>query len=659
MKVSDLHPLLRRQLRRALETPDLDGLECADLLQAMPSLLDKVSATYAAAEDDREILEHSLDETSAELVAHTRRLRSDIERLHALQAELRDKQRRLDFQRERMPLGLIEWDAKWKVTDWNPAAEALFGWSRDEMIGHSTTERIVPPHARDTTATVVASLLDGAGGLRSINGNVRRDGTMIRCEWFNTTLFDDAGEVIGVAALVRDVTERMKWEEQLLHASWNDELTSLPNRRFFVDDVDRALARSRQHAPERFALLFLDIDRFKDVNDSRGHSVGNALLRAIATRLAGLVGDSDLVARIGGDEFAVRLDGIDDGDAAVRAAERIGDAMQRPFELEDHHVRTSVSIGVTLSSECLGSAEQMLRDADIAMYRAKVAGRARTTLFDAAMYEEALERIELEGDLRQALQRGELRLVYQPIVDLVSGALVGLEALLRWRHATRGPIMPEVFIPLAEETSAILPIGRWVMDRAIQQVSAWGSVLPEDCYVSVNISPLQLLQPGLPQVVDAALTRHGVPASRLCVEITESSMLGGEHTHQSLEQLHDRGVRIFMDDFGTGYASLANLAAFQIDALKIDRTFVRRANGRDSGFLQAILLLAHALGKTTIAEGIEEPEELELARSLGADFGQGYLLSRPLEAQEVAAWIREHPPRSPERPGPEATQDKR
>jgi diguanylate cyclase (GGDEF)-like protein/PAS domain S-box-containing protein len=640
------HALLARQLRRVTGAETLEGLDEQALRTAMSQVLEVVSATYAAADEERSILEHSLDETSAELVAHNTRLRKDLDLLRELEASLRNNQSRLDFQRERMPLGLVEWDASGRVTEWNPAAERLFGWTRQEMLGKTSTARIVPAHARPETEAVVARLRSGTGGSHNVNANLRKDGIEIRCEWFSTTLFDNEGNPTGVASLVRDVTERVRWEEQLVRASRHDGLTGLPNRRFFIDAVDRGLSRHRRQDNLGFALLFIDLDRFKDVNDSKGHAVGDGLLKAIALRLEELVRGEDLVARLGGDEFAIMLDRVEETREAVHAAERIGDALRRPFIVDGAELTTTASIGVALASQRVATAEEMIRDADIAMYQAKVSGRARTTLFDSAMYEEALLRIQLEDDLRHASRRNQLRLVYQPIVDLRTGGLSGFEALLRWDHPTRGAVSPAEFIPIAEDSGSIIEIGAWVVHAAVAQLGAWRSELPENCYVSVNISPRQLLQPDLPEMVADAMAAHGVKAQRLCVEITETSMLKGPRSRRALESLRALGIRVFMDDFGTGYASLANLVAYEVDMVKIDRTFVNRTHEHGPDFLRSILLLTSSLGKATVAEGIEDADELEMVRSLGTNYGQGYYLGRPMDASAVPAWRAEHEARS-------------
>ena len=642
-----LHPLLRRQLRRLLggQEAGIDALPEDPVLVAR--LLELVSEAYATFDQDNRLIEHSLDLTSSELVEKNRRLAEDLAQQKELEARLHDKQRRLDFQRERMPLGFIEWDAEGRVVEWNPSAEALFGWTREEMMGQTSTERIVHPSSRPLTRGVVDALMAGTGGYHSINENRHRDGSALLCEWFNTTLVDDDGNITGVASLVRDVTERVRWEEDLLRASRLDGLTQLPNRRFFIESLDRALANFRRYERGSFAILFIDLDRFKQVNDSLGHSAGDVLLQEVAQRLQRCLREGDLVARLGGDEFAVLLMGASEPVDAMRTAERLSEAIQRPVTIQGRTLLPSASIGVAQVAERFACAEDMLRDADIAMYRAKVQGHSRITLFDRAMYEEVRDRIELEGDLRLAVDRNELRLVFQPVIRLRDGALTGLEALLRWDHPERGSVSPAQFIPLAEESGSIVEIGSWVVAQATRRMAEWQAELPEGAWMSVNLTARQLVQPDLLDVLQRHIRANRLAPEQLAVEISETSMVRGDEARAAITSLSLLGVRTLMDDFGTGYASLANLVNYDVDLVKIDRTFVLQAADHGRDFLRSILQLAHSLGKQTVAEGVETIEQLDLVSDLGTHFGQGYLLAYPMRPEEVLPWHRSRTQRRP------------
>lgn len=642
-----LHPLLRRQLRRLLGASEGAEAELVEDPVVLARLLELVSEAYETFDLDSRLIEHSLELTSSELVEKNRRLAEDIAQLQEMEASLRDKQRRLDFQRDRMPLGFIEWDAEGRVVEWNPAAEALFGWTLEEMLGQASTERIVHPSSRPMTRGVVDALMSGTGGYHSINENRHRDGSPLLCEWFNTTLVDDAGTITGVASLVRDVTERVRWEEDLLRASRLDGLTQLPNRRFFIESLDRALANFRRYERGTFAILFIDLDRFKQVNDSLGHSVGDILLQEISQRLQRCLREGDLVARLGGDEFAVLLMGASGPADAMRTAERLSEAIQRPLTIQGRTLLPSASIGVAQVAERFACAEDMLRDADIAMYRAKVQGHARITLFDRAMYEEVRDRIELERDLRVAVERHELRLVFQPVIRLADGSLTGLEALLRWDHPERGSVSPATFIPLAEESGAIVEIGSWVVAEATRRMAEWQEALPEGTWMSVNLTARQLVQPDLLDVLQKHIAANGLRPQQFAVEISEASMIRGDEARMALTSLGLLGVRTLMDDFGTGYASLANLVNYEVDVVKIDRTFVLQAADHGRDFLRSILQLANSMGKQTVAEGIETIEQLDLVSDLGTDFGQGYLLAYPMRPEEVLVWHRSRTERRP------------
>jgi diguanylate cyclase (GGDEF)-like protein len=379
------------------------------------------------------------------------------------------------------------------------------------------------------------------------------------------------------------------------------------------------------------AVLFIDLDDFKTVNDSLGHTAGDQLLAAVATRIAETVRPEDTVSRLAGDEFAILLEDADPG-VAGRVAGRLLEAIGLPFELAGKQVHLEASIGAAFSTLGTIGAGELLRNADVAMYEAKARGKGRVELFEASMHAAVLTRLELRADLEHAISRNELRLRYQPIFALDSGELDGFEALIRWRHPTRGEIAPLGFIPLAEETGLIVSIGRWVLEQACTQAAAWNATANRRVTISVNLSARQLREPDLVGWVRDALEHAGLAPDLLTLELTESGiMLDDEHR---LTQLRDLGVHLALDDFGTGYSSLSYLSRFPIDILKVDRSFIALMadGGEDPAIVSTVLQLGRAMGMDTIAEGIERPEQLARLRALGVGFGQGFLLSRPMDA---------------------------
>jgi len=437
----------------------------------------------------------------------------------------------------------------------------------------------------------------------------------------------------------------------LEHQATHDALTGLPNRALLQERLGRALADAASaQGDDAVAVLFLDLDRFKVVNDSLGHAAGDALLVAVAGRLAGCVRGGDTVARLGGDEFAVLLAGRGAEGEATRAAGRIIRALEAPFRLGGRDVATATSIGIAVGATVATAttAGDLLRDADVALYRAKAGGRGRYAVFDAAMNAHALERLELEAELRRGLTRGEFAVYYQPKVELATGRLAGLEALVRWRHPARGLVEPDAFIPLAEETGLIVPLGQWVLEEACRQARRWGAEGAEGAgggpavVVSVNLSARQFAQPALEEEVARALAMSGADAGQVQLEITEGAAMGNaEATVETLRRLKGLGVGLAIDDFGTGYSSLAYLKRFPVDALKIDRAFVTgvRRETADASIVGAVVGLGRALGLAVVAEGVETAEEAAQVCALGCALGQGYHFARPLPRAEAEALV--------------------
>jgi diguanylate cyclase (GGDEF)-like protein len=429
-------------------------------------------------------------------------------------------------------------------------------------------------------------------------------------------------------------------KEHFRHAAFHDSLTGLPNRAMFVELLKGEIESAKHRPAHSFAVLFLDLDRFKNINDSLGHTHGDLLLVAFAQRLEGLLRPLDTLARFGGDEFAVLLSGIANADAAIHVAERIQKELESPFELDKSSSFTTASVGIALSSTGDERPEDILRDADTAMYRAKENGKARYEMFDKEMHARAMSRLQLERDLRQAIERNEFSVNYQPIVALQTGRIAGFEALVRWEHPERGQVFPAEFIPLAEETGLIVPIGQWVLEEACTRTREWQSRsrLYGGLSLSVNLSARQVSQPDLVNQIRNALEKSQLDPSCLKLEITESVVMENTEAATTVfKQLRALGVQLSIDDFGTGYSSLSYLHRFPVNYLKIDRSFVSRMTETNDNaeIVRTIATLAHNLGMQVIAEGVESERQNEQLRALGCEYGQGYLFSKPVSTAEA------------------------
>jgi diguanylate cyclase (GGDEF)-like protein/PAS domain S-box-containing protein len=454
------------------------------------------------------------------------------------------------------------------------------------------------------------------------------------------------GEILWYQGIIHDVTQRKRAEQQLAHNAFHDSLTGLPNRALFMDRLDRSIRYAARHPDYMYAVLFLDIDRFKIVNDSLGHGVGDELLLGVGKRLESCLRQGDTVARLGGDEFAILLDDIKDGSDATRVVDRIDKEMSTPFLLQGQEFYSAASIGIALSASNYMSPEEVLRDADIAMYRAKNNGRGSYEIFDHEMHKQAVSQLALETDLRRAIERQEFVMHYQPIVSLSDGTLNGFEALVRWNHPRRGLLMPADFIPIAEETGLMLPMGWLIMRMACKQMKAWLDAYPDrpDLTMSTNLSTRQFSQPDLVEGIERILAETGCPARNLKLEITESTVMqNAASAADMLLRLRARGITLCIDDFGTGYSSLSYLNSFPVDTLKIDRSFITRIDddGASVELIETIVGLSRILGMSAVAEGIETLEQLELVRRLGSEMAQGYFLSTPLDSDAAENLLRD------------------
>lgn len=544
--------------------------------------------------------------------------------------------------------GLWDWDLKTNEIYFSARWKAMLGYE-DGEIKNSPDEwfnLVHPDDLKDLTANLDAHLGGRGGHFQSEHRVRHRDGSYRWMLSRGQAIWSADGSPYRMAGSQTDITDRKSSEEQFRYDAFHDALTGLPNRALFMDRLGQAIERSRRRPHYLFALLFLDFDRFKVINDSLGHTIGDQLLVSGARRLETCLRAMDTIARLGGDEFVILLEYIDSPRDAIRVAERISEALQPPFNLNGHEIFISASTGIVLSSIGYEKAEDALRDADIAMYRSKALGRARYELFNPDLRSMAMARLELETDMRRALERGEFSVNYQPILNLSTSSITGFEALIRWRHPALGMIPPADFIPVAEETGLILPIGQWVLREACRQMKEWQQQFPRlpDLTISVNMSGKQFAQPDLPQEIDRILHETGLNIDCLRLEITESVIMEAiESTTNLLKQLKAMGVQLEIDDFGTGYSSLSYLQQLPIDAIKIDRSFIRQmeCGANDHGIVQAIVALAHNLGMHVIAEGVEASDQLDRLKAMDCELGQGFLFHRPLESRAVCDLLTE------------------
>ena len=559
--------------------------------------------------------------------------------------ELRESEQRFHSAFSHAAIGMALVDAGGQVLQANAAMGKLLGCVEGELAG-SRFQAHVHPEDVELLTRIWRNLQQGDGQDTMMELRFQRgDGTVVHVAMHSGYFSDRKASAPRLILQAQDITARREAETKLQHIAYHDSLTSLANRIRFGTCLALAIERCRVDKRQRFAVMYLDFDRFKLINDTLGHTAGDRFLTLVAQRIRQQVRPIDTVGRLGGDEFAILVEQLGKDEDVMPMAERLQKALAQPYQLDGTEVTSSASIGITFSSIGYETPGDVLRDADIAMYRAKAAGRARIALFDASLRAQLAAQVNLERDLRRAIANQQLELAFQPIYKLSTGRIDSFEALVRWNHAELGPVSPATFIPIAEESGQISALTAWVLSSACAQMRAFQQMGMETCKprVHVNVSGTDMCRDSFVQQVAAALLANGLEPRQLCLEITESTLMHRlDSALKVMGQLRELGVGLSVDDFGTGYSSLAYLSTMPITSLKIDRSFVQRlhagaADTKDTEVVRAVLTLGQALGKAVIAEGIETPEQLEQLRNLGCEYGQGYLLARPLTPEMAAA----------------------
>ncbi len=617
--MADYYHKLQKQIANLLQGVDLSQ-------EPWPEFLESVNNTYRQDEFELRTLEQSLTLSAEELLMAN-------EEMHAVFQAIPDQLFHL-----------------------NKDNRIVIYKSGNSETHYLTSNKLINQHIKDVTSKDVGGhFMRGLNRLREDKQPVSFEFTLIhdrRVLYYEVRMMPVKG--VQAIALVRDITERKLAEEQIAYLAYHDSLTGLPNTRLFKDRLIQGIEQAQRNE-KILAVVFLDLDRFKLINDTMGHDVGDQLLQVVSERLMEAVRRSDSialnnltnmsssVARLGGDEFTILLEDIVDTQAISRICERLIELVSQPLELRDQEVYTSASIGIALYPHDGDTVDVLLRNADVAMYHAKERGRNNYQFFTEEMNKATEERFQLENNMRKALQNNEIKLYYQPQVSITSGQIVGMEALIRWKHPEKGFISPASFIPIAEESGLIVQIGEWVIQEACRQSARWREEGFKPVRISVNVSAKQLQEATLTDVIQKNLQFYNIDPNSLGVELTETAIiLEPELALSRLEQIKALGIKLSMDDFGTGYSSLSYLKRYPIDTLKIDQAFIRSVtvDNEDGALVKAIIAMAHALGMDVVAEGVELQEQLEFLGVHGCDTMQGYLFSRPVPAAELETLLR-------------------
>ena len=577
--------------------------------------------------------------------------RGELKALIGVSTDISERKRAEEAAKERSAIvestsdGVLTIGLDGTILTWNRGAEELYGYGPEEIIGKNMslldTDEVAEDRLSAMTMIAVGETIRDFEIVRR-----RQDGSLVHVSLTGSPIYGDDGTVVGVASIGRDITDRKRLEEELSRQAVHDSLTGLPNRALLSDRLNQALAgAARRDAP--VSVLFLDLDQFKTINDANGHLVGDELLVEVAARLGTAIRPSDTLARFGGDEFVFVCEDTDVNEAQC-IADRLGASLKEPIAVGGSLQYVSASIGIAVSPPLEADPNALLRYADTAMYDAKARGRARSRVFDASLATESKDRLELTNDFRNAVRENALEVHYQPVIELASGRVIGMEALSRWHHSVRGWIPPTIFVPLAEESGLIADFDRWTLDRACRdgaELRATG-LLPPDALLSVNISARNVSDLGLVEAVREAATRSSFPLEALELEVTETAIMAEVPTIRVvLEGIRELGVGISLDDFGTGYSSLTFVRQLPVTTIKIDRSFTRHITdrGQDLAICASVIDLARAVGLRTIAEGVENLEQLSVLHGLGCDAGQGYLWSRALPLGDLVARLRSEP----------------
>ncbi len=624
--------------------PFRDGYETCFAIRQLPGA-EYVPVLMATALDDTESIERAYEVGASNFISKpinwtnlTHQLRYALRSSQAF-ADLRKSEERYALAARGANDGLWDWDLGTDEVHFSPRWKAMLGYAEDAVGTKSGDwfDRVHPEDRARVEGAITRHLVETSAPELEVEHRIRAaDGSYRWVLCRGVAIHDARGRPSRMAGSQTDISARKQAEAQLLH----DPVTGLPNRSLFLDRVAHRLKLTRKKADSLFAVLLMDVDRLQVVNDSLGHDTGDLLLRGLGERIQSCLGPTDTLSRLGGDEFTVLVDEVTDVASVTRLVERLQSTLNKSFQLEGHEVVVTASIGIALSSSGYETAEDVLRDSDTAMHRAKALGKARYQVFDQDMHAQALTVLQLESELRAAIERQEFRLVYQPMVALASNTLVGFEALLRWQHPERGLASPASFLPVAADAGLLVPIGRWVLGEACRQMREWQEQWDEArrWSVSVNVSASELADPDFLATVDGALSDSGLPAKCLTVEVAEATLRGHSGPmREVLMALHERGIQTSIDDFGIGSSSFRHLNDLPFDVVKIDGSFVTgmEKGGKHLEIVKAMVALAHSLGMTVVAEGSENRQDVLKLRQMACEVGQGHVFAQPMEGEAV------------------------